>query len=804
MLRNWIKIALSNYKRNLLSTVINLFGLTIGLTGFMLILMHWQDEKSYEAWNPGKENIYFLENGMGKNFGIWSSSTQAEVRYGKEKVSGIEDYLLINPFQNMERVSFGSKTSNPVKYTTSDNFFRFFPFKKLEGSYKDIFKNTHVAAISAETAQQLFGNNYKDAIGKTIVSDQNKYVVSAVYELPKENSVIKPGLLVRDGFLNGNEENWGDYNYAGFFMVKPNADITKVNADLNKMLYDYKVAKDMKIMNKTLKEYEAAIGGKAELFITRLDQMKLEAKGGGLQKADKKNIYTLLGLSVVIVLLSAINFINLKTAQASQRAKEVGVRRVMGGTTWQLTGQFLLETLLICMLAYLLATALAEIILPAYNKFLGKEITLSNANVFVYSFGMLLITTAISGFIPAVYLANFKPINTLKGNFSRSKHGIWLRNGILTLQLIISSFFIISTLVINTQINYMLNKDLGFNGDQVINIDFQKQVDKPYQKYELLRQQLPKIKGVEGVTYTKQRMGMGSAGNSNVNYRDISIMANHGSVDLNFFNFFKIKILEGRDFDPKLSSDTLTSAIVNQAFVREMGWAQKEAVGKEVRPGFDSIGYKIVGVAQDYNQESVASKIAPVIYFNYGRNWNKSNINNIMVKLSGNNISEAISNIQDYWQKEVEPGYSFQYQFLNKQFAKTYDNYKKQRLLFSILNAMVLVVALLGLFALSSLIIEQKLKDVAIKKTLGASDSVLIKDLTKRFLWIAALAVFLSIPLSYYFMNEWLKEFAYRIEMPWWPYILSFIILLLLTFLVVSIKAYRATKVELVKYLKYE
>lgn len=461
-------------------------------------------------------------------------------------------------------------------------------------------------------------------------------------------------------------------------MVKPNADITKVNADLNKMLYDYKVAKDMKIMNKTLKEYEAAIGGKAELFITRLDQMKLEAKGGGLQKADKKNIYTLLGLSVVIVLLSAINFINLKTAQASQRAKEVGVRRVMGGTTWQLTGQFLLETLLICMLAYLLATALAEIILPAYNKFLGKEITLSNANVFVYSFGMLLITTAISGFIPAVYLANFKPINTLKGNFSRSKHGIWLRNGILTLQLIISSFFIISTLVINTQINYMLNKDLGFNGDQVINIDFQKQVDKPYQKYELLRQQLPKIKGVEAVTYTKQRMGMGSAGNSNVNYRDISIMANHGSVDLNFFKFFKIKILEGRDFDPKLSSDTLTSAIVNQAFVREMGWAQKEAVGKEVRPGFDSIGYKIVGVAQDYNQESVASKIAPVIYFNYGRNWNKSNINNIMVKLSGNNIFEAISNIQDYWQKEVEPGYSFQYQFLNKQFAKTYDNYKNK------------------------------------------------------------------------------------------------------------------------------
>ncbi|CAM3640154.1 ABC transporter permease [Elizabethkingia occulta] len=804
MLKNWLKIAFTQYKKNWLSTVINLFGLTIGLTGFMLILMHWQDEESYEVWNPGKENIYFLENGMGKNFGIWSSSTQAEMRYGKEKVSGIQDYLLINPFQNNERVSFGSKVSNPVKYTTSDSFFRFFPFKKLAGSYKDIFKNTHVAAISAETAQQLFGNNYQDAVGKTIVSDQNKYVIAAVYELPKGNSVIKPGLLVRDGFLNGNEENWGDYNYAGFFMIKPNADITKVNTDLNKMLYDYKVAKDMKIMNKTVQEYEAAIGGKAELFITRLDRMKLEAKGGGLEKADKKNIYILLGLSVIIVLLSAINFINLKTAQASQRAKEVGVRRVMGGTTWQLTGQFLLETLLICMTAYLLATAFAEILLPAYNKFLGKEIKLSNANVFIYSLVMLLITSIVSGLIPAVYLANFKPINTLKGNFSRSKHGIWLRNGILTIQLVISSFFIISILIINAQVNHMLNKNLGFNGDQVINIDFLKQVDKPYQKYELLRQQLPKIKGVEGVTYTKQRMGMGSAGNSNVNYMNKSIMANHGSVDLNFFKFFEIKIVEGRDFDPKLSSDTLSSTIVNQAFIKEMGWTPKEAIGKEVRPGFDSIRYKIVGVAQDYNQESVANKVASVIYFNYGRNWNKSNINNIMVKLSGDNIPETISNIQDYWQKEIEPGYPFQYQFLNKQFAKTYDSYKKQRLLFSILNAMVLVVALLGLFALSSLMIDQKLKDVAIKKTLGASDSILIKDLTKRFLLIATLAVFLSIPLSYYFMNEWLKDFAYRIEMPWWPYVMSLVILLLLTFFVVSIKAYRATKVDLVKYLKYE
>ncbi|WP_407482005.1 FtsX-like permease family protein [Elizabethkingia meningoseptica] len=804
MLRNWLKIAFANFEKNRLSTLINLFGLTIGLTGFMLILMHWQDEKQYENWNPNKEQVYFLENGMGKNFGVWSTATYAEMHYGKEKVDGIEDYLVINPYEGNERVSFGNNISNPEKYTTSDSFFKFFPFKKLAGSYKDIFKSTNIAAISDKTARELFGNRYEDAIGKTITSEQNKYVIAAVYELPGTSTVIKPELIVRNGYLKGNEENWGDFNYAGFFMVKPNTDMAKLGDDLNKMLYKYKVAKDLKDNNKTLEEYEAAIGGKAELFVTRLDQMKLEAKGGGIEKADKKNIYTLLGLSVVIVLLSAINFINLKTAQAAQRAKEVGIRRVLGSSTSQLIGQFLLETFIVSIVAYLLATALAELILPSYNKFLGKEIKLSGTQVFTYSALMLLVTTLFSGLVPAVYLANFKPINTLKGNFARSKHGVWLRNGILTLQFVISSFFIISTLIIYAQVDHMLKKDLGFNGDQVINIPFQKTVEKPYLKYELLRQQLPEIKGVQAVTYTKQRMGRESAGNSNVNYMEKSIMADHGSVDLNFFKFFDIKIVKGRDFDPKLSSDTLTSTIVNQAFVKEMGWTPEEALGKEVQPGFDTIKYKIVGISRDYNQKGVANKISPVLYFNYGRNWNKTNINNIMVKLSPDDMPETINRIEEYWQKNIEPGYPFKYQFVNKQFAKTFDNYKKQRTLFSILNAMVLIVALLGLFALSSLMIEQKLRDVAIKKTLGASDGILIKDLTKKFLWITTLAVILSIPLSYYFMSEWLKDFAYRIEMPWWPYVVSLLLLLLLTFLVVSIKAYRATKVELVKYLKYE
>ena len=226
---------------------------------------------------------------------------------------------------------------------------------------------------------------------------------------------------------------------------------------------------------------------------------------------------------------------------------------------------------------------------------------------------------------------------------------------------------------------------------------------------------------------------------------------------------------------------------------------------REIKPGFDYKPYKIVGIVKDFNIRSLKSEVEPIIFFHYRETeWKRFNMNNIQLKIKADDIDGTVNRIKDYWTSKVEQGYPFNGYFINKQFAKSFEKYQKQQTLFTILNAMVLMVALLGLFALSSLMIEQKLKDVAIRKTLGASESTLVFGLTKQFLWITAMAVFVSIPISFYLMNEWLKDFAYRIDMPVFPYIFSLVILLLLTFAVVSIKAYRATKVNLVKYLKYE
>lgn len=805
MLNNWLKIAFINYKKNWLSTIINLFGLTIGLTGFMLILMHWNDEESYEKWNPKKDNIYYFQT-YNKKENVYGSAISVPLaENAKKRIAETEDFVLLTNNGIAYKMMSKNKTAyieNGLQVT--ENFFNLFPFNLVNGSYKEVFKNDNNIAVSTGTAKKLFGKT--DVAGETLKFSNKEYVITAVYELPEGNSQIKPDFIVKPAEqLKNDKEQWGNFNYACFFLLKKGAD-PKVFERKFQDIIMLRAKLNSQGSGITPQQYIDTYGPSSSI-LTPLDKIKLHAESTWWGKPDFKTLIILFSLSVLIVILSAINFINLKTAQASQRAKEIGVRKAIGSRKSSLVLQFLMETFLICFASYILSLALTEILLPSFNKFYNKEIVMNDWHVFLYSFLMALVVTLVSGLIPATYLANFRAIETLKGNFARSKHGIWLRNGILTLQLIISSFFIIGGLVINQQVKYMMNKDLGFNGNQIYQINFNDYGlgSKPWLKYERLKVEMAKIPGVESISYSEAPPGTGNYSNSNMDYMTSSIQAQHGSMDYDYLQFIGVKLLKGRWLNPKLASDTINSAIVNEAFVRKFGWSNDEMMKREIRPGFDYRPYKIVGIVKDFNIRSLKSAVEPMIFFHYRETeWKRFNMNNIQLKLKSDDIDGTVKRLKTYWMNEVEQGYPFNGYFIDKQFAKSFDKYQKQQTLFTILNAMVLMVALLGLFALSSLMIEQKLKDVAIRKTLGASDGTLIIGLTKQFLWITFIAVMMSIPISYYLMNEWLKDFAYRIDMPIFPFVLSLISLLILTFAVVSIKAYQATKVNLVKYLKYE
>ncbi|WP_449386795.1 FtsX-like permease family protein [Chryseobacterium lineare] len=805
MLKNWLKIAFINYRKNWLSTIINILGLSVGLCVFLLIFIHWQDEKSYEQWIPDKENIYFVEN-RNAAFGIMSSSSYPEIFVSKEKFSEIEDCTVLNDW-GKQKLSFGNNSAYVSGTATVDSFFRFFAFEKVAGNFQNALSDDGKIALSLETARLLFGDDYPNAIGKTVKtdSDEKNYVVTAIYKIPAGNTVFKPGFLHRNPYLEESKDKWTNFNYNGFFKLKPGTDIKVLENKLSKQMQQQDEIESKKW------GYTVDKKSPAMVYLTPISTMKLDAKSEGISKGDKKSIMILLGLSVLILSLSGINLINLKTAQSSQRAKEVGVRKVVGSSKSKLVLQFLLETFMICMAAYIIAFAMVELLLPSYNKFLNKEIRLNDFTLFIYTGLLLIVFSLISGLIPALYLSNFKPINTLKGNFARSKNGVWLRNGILTLQLIISSFFIICSLIIHTQVSYMMNKDLGFKGDQAIQINFKKsnwENSFNVNKYKRLKVELAKIPGVTDVTGSVNSIGSGTANASIVKLATDttkSIQTMLGGIDENFLRFYKIKFVSGRDLNWKKASDTINGAVVNETFAGKLGYNPKTALDKEFFTGWDGKKkYKILGVVKDINYSGVNQLIEPIVYFNYDRNWVKNNMSNLQIKLSGDDINGTLERIKEFWTAKAEPGYPYDFEFVDKQFAKTFEKFQKQQTLFTTLNVVVLVIALLGLFALSSLLIEQKLKDVAIKKTLGADERTIVWDLTKRFLLICVIAVFISIPFGYYAMNEWLKDFAYRIDMPVWPYVLSLILLLLLTFIVVSFKAYRATKINLVKYLKYE
>lgn len=803
MLKNWLKIAFINYRKNWLSTIINVLGLSVGLCVFLLIFIHWQDEKTYEQWVPNKENIYLVENHV-SNFGDMSQSSYPELYVSKEKFSEIEDYTIANIWGWYKtRLIAGDNSSYSTTGQVSSQFFKFFPFETVSGNINNALGDKSQIALSEETAKQLFGDDYKTSIGKTVKIDQNGNVhtVSLIYKLPEANSVFKADYLILENQPK-DDAQWMSYSFFGLLKLKTGTDVKKLEEKLTRQQQHHEAILSKKWGSEVDKK------NPTKVYLTPITKIKLDAKGDGISKGDEKSLKILLGLSLLILILSGINLINLKTAQSAQRAKEVGVRKSVGASKNSLIIQFLIETFIICLVAYFIAFALVELLLPSYNKYLGKEIKLNDPDIFIGSAILLVLFALLAGIIPATYLSNFKPINTLKGNFSRSKHGVWLRNSILTLQLIISSFFIICSLIIHSQVNFMMKKDLGFKGNQVVQIDFKKtnynEKDYDVKKYELLKNEVRKISGVLDVTGSVQSLGAGLRNASITKYANdttkILLNVAVGGIEENYFRFYDMKIVAGNDLNWKKASDTITGSVVNETFAKKMGWSNREAIGKQILPGWeDRKKYKILGVVKDFYYGGVDKPIEPAVFFNYDRNWIKNSMTNLQIRLDGNDIDGTVERIKEFWLTKAEPGYPFDYQFVDKQFAKTFEKFQKQQTLFTTLNIVVLVVALLGLFALSSLLIEQKLKDVAIKKTLGADEKTIIWDLTKRFLIICFLAVILSVPVSYYAMNEWLKDFAYRIDMPVWPYALSMILLLILTFAVVSFKAYRATKINLVK-----
>lgn len=807
MLKNWLNIYLYQIKNNKFFTALNILGLSIGIAGLIFAILYWNDEKSYDAWNPDKDRIFLLVNQIDENV-FWTSGSAAVGPNLVAKSSEVESYCYLNDWYADEIIAAGGKKIQFSKILDAQRtFFEFFPFEFVEGNIKTAMPDENSICLSEDTAQQLFKN--EPALGKEVVYSGKKLVVRGVYRLTGK-AAYQPMAVVNfiDATLKHHDTEWGNFNFGLYIKAKKASDKDVILDKINALNYENMTVAYAKQAGISIAEYQKKWGDH-RVHLEPLSEVRLHTKSGGVAegKGNYQFLLSMMGLSILILVLSVFNYINLATANAIKRAKEVGVRKVLGASKRNIVVQFIAETTLNVFISILLALVIVELSLPSYNSFLDKNLILNSDTFFMQLLVILVVTIITAGVFPALYVSNFETLKVLKGNFGRSKAGIWLRNGMLVLQFAIASFFIVGSYIVYQQIDFMNKKDLGFKGDQVLDVAYRNIYGEGisnqirYDKYLTIKNELLKIKGVKEVAGGTLGFGNGISSTISYNYKDEIINGQNLALDFGMLEMMKIKLKEGRFLDAKYTSDTIDNMLINETAAKLM--KENNLIGKEV--AWNGKKMKIVGIVKDFNIEGPHTAIQPVSFFHFKNvDWLLNNLHNIYIKIDPEMMDETIAQIEQLWLKKVDPDYPFSYDFVNKEYARSYGQFVKQRNLFSLLNIVVIVIALMGLFALASYSIQTRMKEIAIRKTLGAETKMLLTALSKQYIVFCIIGFLIALFPVYFLLDKWLENFAYRIDISPVPFVIGFIILLLLTLIVVLSRAYQATRVEVLNYLKYE
>ena len=810
MLKNWIHLFIFHIKSNKLFTLLNVLGLSIGIAGLIFATLYWNDEHSYNAWNPGKDHVFQVINRVSPT-DYWASNVAPLEAHLKTDFDEIESYCYMDNWYYEEIVQYNNKKEILKITDAQKTFFEMFPFDFLKGNIKTALKDNSSIAISKEAASKLFGN--EEAMGKIVTYSGRKLLVRGVYQIPGKSSMQPEAVTNLIDNRLSEEENWGNFSYGLMLKLKNPGDKEKVIAKIQHLMFQNRVGKWAKDQGITIEEW-LKINGEDQLkvILEPLKDARLHSITDGFAegKGNYQFLLIMLGLSILILILSIVNYVNLATANAIKRAKEVGIRKIIGASKANIVQQFIFETVLITSFSILLALVIVELTLPYYNEFLGKELVIFGNQFYLQLILIFSITIALAGIFPAVYVSNFETLKVLKGNFGRSKSGVWLRNALLILQFAIASYFIIGSYIVYQQVDYIANKDLGFKGNQVLSINYRNKYDwreegykeKIYNRYNMIKAEVSKIKGVDKVTTGAFSFGSGNGSTTGFTYNESqNINARNMAVDFGMLEMMQIQIKYGRSLSEKFASDTISSMLVNETALKEMG--EKNPIGKVVNWNDEKL--KIIGVVKDFNLFGPQDKVPPMVFFHFKTvDWMLQNANKIHVKVKAENMEQTIAEIEKFWVKNVDTEYPFQYDFVDKEYARTYQSYVKQKNLFSLLNVIVILIALFGLFALASFSIQRRMKEIAIRKTLGAETNVLLTALSKQYVLFCVIGFIIALFPVYYLLNLWLENFAFRIEISIVPFVIGFFALLILTLIVVLSRAYQATKVDVLKYLKYE
>jgi len=800
MFKNYFKTAWRNLWRNKIFSVIKILGLSIGLTVCMLIFLYTKDEISYDQFQENKAQLYRIVQtwAMGnqpvQTIGITNGILGES--YAKE-IPEIQQYVRINGVAVTVKKNNEVFTENPL--FVDDNFLSVFTFPLLRGNTRTALKDPHSVVLTKDVAKKYFGTT--DVIGETmqikIDTAFENFTITAVAENSPQNSTLRTGMLMPYKFYEKYNSNtdWIGGSLNTFLLLSPQANIQTVETKMQ-ALFD-KHTKDK--IREAEKEERMSI--KITQHLQPLTEIHLSTKTGpdnGMSDGSNPVYsYILTCIAIFILIIACINFINLAVAQSLKRSKEIGIRKVIGGTRKQLIKQFLAESFLVSLLAFVIAIALTAIILPFFNELANKKLSLSYlSDGYLYAgyFLLLLVTSFIAGFYPSLVLSAFQPVKVL---YSKQKllGRNYLTRGLIVLQFALAIFLIIGTIAINSQLNYLFHADLGYDTKNLVRMDIP--VNNSSDKLPALFKN--ELMGKPGIVSVAARNGGRSISGAKVDAKQIVIEYN--KIDDRFLPTFKIPIIAGRNFSPDFPSDSLKSVIVNEAFLKEAGWKLNNAIGKTIQFGEsrDNRTVTVIGVTKDYHFLSLKEKITPDVFsmepaFNFGQIW---------VKISPDNVPQTLNMLQSSF-KKILPYYPYTYQFMDDINAKNYETETKWKQIISIASALFIFVSCIGLLGLIMLSIEQRTKEIGVRKVLGAAVSRIVILISKEFIMLIAIAFLVAVPVGYYFVNRWLQNFAYRIDIEWWMFALAGILVVAIALITMSFQAIKAAVANPAKSLRTE
>ncbi|QHW01531.1 FtsX-like permease family protein [Spirosoma endbachense] len=773
---------------------INVMGLSVGMTACFLIALYVHFELTYDAFHQKADRIYRLATDLKTESETiqYDISSWAYAPNLKQDFPEVENFVRISTKGRIVRKGDLKFQEDKTVFADS-SFFSVFNFKLLKGDSRTALAEPMSVVLPQKTVRKYFGD--ADPMGQTLLlgDDGVPAKITGIMEDIPENSQIKGDLFISmisytDYFNKGIENEWGDFGAISFLLLKPGANPDALAKKFPQFLESH--------AGKMMREYKLGI----TLVLEPLREVYLYSKRPAEESGSVTNVTVFSVIGLFILLLACINFSNLTTARSADRAKEVGVRKAIGAARWLLARQFIGESVLLCLVAFLVAVLLSAVLIPGFNTLAGKTISPGIGSNLPFVGGMFIAASAIgclAGTYPALVLSSFEPVTVLKGRFMANATGIFVRKGLVTLQFAISITLVIATIVIYSQVDFMRTRDLGFSKDQMLVIKAQAGT-----KRNVFDAAISRMSGVKSTAASssvpggwnpqaasslENNSGDMQAGNLDV-YR----------VDFDFISQYNLKVVAGRPFSRNFPADSSQSLMINEAMAKVLGYSRPQAaIGKR----FDQWGRKgtIVGVLKDFHFKSLQETIKPLT-FRVTDWWNGDLLS---VKIDGRQVRQTLEAIEAQW-KQHNPDRPFDYYFMDEFFDRQYRSDERFQTLFVNFALLAIFISCLGLLGLASYTTVQRTKEIGVRKVLGASTGSIVGLLSKDFLKLVVLAFLIASPLAWYGMHRWLENFAYQTPIRWWVFGSAGVLSVTVAFVTISFQSIRAALLNPVKSLRSE